>query len=52
MTRVIVIGGMNVVANNTRPRVAGLKISLGPMPASLDTSRANEYRKSKGIWEM
>ena len=53
MTRVIVIDGRKVVANNTRPSVAGVeKTSLWLMLASANTSKANEYKKSKGILQV
>ena len=52
MKRVIMRGGMSVVANNTRTRIAGLKTSVGPIPAKLNTSEANEYKKVKGILEI
>ena len=45
-------GGRNVVANNTRPRVAGEKTSVRPMLAKLNTSLANENKKEKGIPEI
>ena len=42
-----------MVVNNTRPSITGEKISVGPMLASANTSKANnENKESKGISEI